>query len=116
VSLPVLCRLNRRQRPDGAGQSRRMQMGMKTRTAGSGESGQMQISARMSMSADLCVPETPSVSCDLRVFVDDAADQIASPDSEGVEVNGGGGQRLEWCGLSERAVRTVFVVVVLILS
>jgi hypothetical protein len=34
--------------------------------------------------AVLCVPETSSVSCDLRVLVDDTADQIAAPGSEGV--------------------------------
>ncbi len=57
----------------------------------------------------LCVPETSSVSCDLRVFVDDTADQIAAPASERVEVSDGAGQWLEWCGLSEGAVRTMFV-------
>jgi hypothetical protein len=39
----------------------------------------------------LCVPETPSVSCDLRVFVDDTADQIAPVGSERVEVSDGVG-------------------------
>jgi len=54
----------------------------------------------------LCVPETPSVSCDLRVFVDDTADQIASPDSEGVEVNGAAGSGLSGAACpSERCGR-----------
>lgn len=35
----------------------------------------------------LCVPETSSVSCDLRVFVDDTADQIASAGTERAEVS-----------------------------
>jgi hypothetical protein len=64
----------------------------------------------------LCVPETPSVSCDLRVFVDDTADQITSAGFERVEVSDSVGRRLEWRGLSERAVRTIFVVVGLVLS
>ncbi len=38
-----------------------------------------------------CVAETSSVSCGLRVFVDDPADQIAEPGPEPVEVNGGTG-------------------------
>ena len=63
-----------------------------------------------------CVPEILSVSCDLRIFVDDTADQIASLASERVEVNNGAGQRPEWCSLPGRAVRPVFVVVVLVLS
>ena len=43
--------------------------------------------------------EMPSASCDVRVFVDDAADQIASPGLERVEVRDGLGQRLEWGSL-----------------
>jgi hypothetical protein len=35
----------------------------------------------------LCVPEAPAVSCDLRVLVDDTADQIAPAGSERVEVS-----------------------------
>ena len=54
-------------------------------------------------STGLCVPETPSGSCDLRVFADDTADQIAPAGSERVEVSDGAGQRLAWCGLSEGA-------------
>jgi hypothetical protein len=42
----------------------------------------------------LCVPEILSVSCDLRIFVDDTADQIASLASERVEVNNGAGSGL----------------------
>jgi transposase len=35
----------------------------------------------------LCIPKTSSVSCNQRVFVDDAADPIASTDSEHVKIN-----------------------------
>jgi hypothetical protein len=61
------------------------------------------------------VPETPSVSCDLRVFVDHAADRIAPAGSERVKVDDGPGQWSEWCGLSEGAVPPVIVMVGLVL-
>src|SRR6266568_7093015 len=51
MTLPMLRRPNRMQRPEGAGQSRTTHLGMKTRTT-QGKSEQMQIRARMSMSAD----------------------------------------------------------------
>jgi hypothetical protein len=62
------------------------------------------------------VPDIPYVSCDLRVFVDDTADQIAPVGSERAEVNDCVGQRLEWRSLSERAVRPMLVVVGLVRS
>jgi hypothetical protein len=52
---------------------------------------------------------TSSVSCDLRVLVDHAANQMAPTGSEGIEVSDGAWQRLEWCGLAEGAVRPVLV-------
>lgn len=64
----------------------------------------------------LCVSATSSVSCDLRVFVHDTADHIAAPGTERVEVDDGVGQRLEWCGLPERAVPAMFVMADLGLS
>src|SRR6266571_2961217 len=51
MTLPMLRRPNRMQRPEGAGQSRTTHLGMKTRTTQE-KSEQMQIRARMSMSAD----------------------------------------------------------------
>lgn len=62
------------------------------------------------------MPNILSVSCDLGVLVDDAADQVASPGSERIEVSDGLGQWLEWCGLAEEAVPAVLVVVCLVLS
>jgi hypothetical protein len=62
------------------------------------------------------VPKIPSVSGDVRVLMDDTADQIASAASESVEVNQGVGQWFEWCGLAEGAVWPVLVVVGLVLS
>lgn len=43
------------------------------------------------------------VPCDLRVLVDDTAGQVASAGADGIEVNSGALQRLEWRGLPERA-------------
>ena len=61
----------------------------------------------------VCVPET---SCDLRVLVDDAADQIAAAGFERVKVDDSAGWRFEWCGLAEGTVRPMLVVVGLVLS
>lgn len=48
----------------------------------------------------LCVPKIPSMSHDLRVFVDDTAGQVSSAGSERVKVSDGFGQEFEVCGLS----------------
>ena len=61
----------------------------------------------------LCVPKIPSMSHDLRVFVDDTAGQVSSAGSERVKVCDGFGQEFEVCGLSGGAV---LVVVDLVLS
>jgi hypothetical protein len=64
----------------------------------------------------VCVPETSSMSCDLRVLVDDAADQIAAAGFKRVKVDDSAGQRFEWCGLAAGTVRPMLVVVGLVLS
>jgi hypothetical protein len=53
----------------------------------------------------LCMPETLSVSCDLRIFVDETAGQIAPAGSERVKASDGGGHRLDWRGLAPVTVR-----------
>jgi hypothetical protein len=58
---------------------------------------------------------TQSVSCDLRVFVDDAAYEITSAGPESVEGGDGLGQRRERRSLSDGSVRPVLVMVGLVL-
>jgi len=48
--------------------------------------------------------------------VEDAADSIATVDSEGVEIGDGCWQRTEWSGLFEGSVGTVLVVMGLVVA
>jgi hypothetical protein len=52
--------------------------------------------------------------CDLRIFVEQAAESIV-PDNRGVRVGGCGGQRSEGCGLTQGTVRPVCVEVPFVL-
>ncbi len=84
-------------------------------TAGDGEGGVLDAAgdseARRMRQAPSHVLQKPRPSHDQCVSADHTAAQIALAGSERVQVSEDGGQRLDWRGPSERAVRPVFVVV-----